>query len=260
MIGFNHLGKHGRLGNQMFQYAALRGIAAHHGYEFCIPQSNFNNSWQDHQLFEAFELSNLKCKKFLPANYYPEPHFHYSKEYIKNCPDNVNIYGYFQTEKYFENIKKSIKEDFTFRPEILQPCKEAFDFDEVIALHVRRTDYLEKSQDHPPCSLDYYTNALDKFDQKIPVMIFSDDVHWCKQQELFKSDRFIISENTWNLVDICLMSMCSHHIIANSSFSWWGAWLSGSENVIAPARWFGDTGYTANHNTEDIIPDRWIKL
>lgn len=260
MIGFNHLGKHGRLGNQMFQYAALRGIAAQHNYEFCIPESNFQNPWQDHQLFGAFELPNLRHKKFLPANYYQEPHFHYSQEYVDECPDNVNIYGYFQTEKYFGNIKESIKEDFTFKNEILEPCKEAFDFDQMISLHVRRTDYLEKSHDHPPCSMEYYKNALSQFDSNIPVMVFSDDVYWCRKQDFFSSDRFMISENTGNLIDMCLMTLCSHHIISNSSFSWWGAWLSRSTNVIAPARWFGDSGYTASNNTKDIIPEKWIKL
>jgi hypothetical protein len=260
MIGFNHIGRHGRLGNQMFQYAALRGIAETKGYEFCIPESIFKNEWEDHQLFDAFTLPNLKTKRFLSANYYQEKQFNYSQEYVDECPNNVNLFGYFQTEKYFSHIADSIREDFTFKPEVLNPCKEAFNFDGVISLHVRRTDFIEKSDDHPPCSLEYYETALSKFDSDLPVLIFSDDTEWCKEQELFKPDRFMISESNWNLVDMCLMTMCSHHIIANFSFSWWGAWLSGSENVIAPSRWFGDSGYTANHNTEDIIPDRWTKI
>lgn len=260
MIGFNHIGRQGRLGNQMFQYAALCGIAETKGYEFCIPESTFKNEWEDHQLFEAFTLPNLKNKKFLSANYYQEKQYNYSQEYVDECPDNVNLFGYFQTEKYFSHIEDSIREDFTFKPEVLNPCKEAFDFDEVISLHVRRTDYVEKSDDHPLCPMEYYEEALSKFDSNLPVLIFSDDIEWCKDQELFKPDRFMVSESEWNLVDMCLMTMCSHHIIANSSFSWWGAWLSGSDNVIAPARWFGDNGYTANHNTEDIVPDRWTKI
>jgi len=260
MIGFNHIGSQGRLGNQMFQYAALRGIAKTKGYEFCIPESNFKNEWEEHQLFEAFTLPNLKNKKFLSGNYYQEKQYNYSQEYIDECPDNVNLFGYFQTEKYFSHIADSIREDFTFKSEILNPCKEAFDFDEVISLHVRRTDYVKKSVDHPPCSLEYYVEALSKFDSNLPVLIFSDDIQWCKEQDLFKPDRFMISESEWNLVDMCLMSMCSHHIIANSSFSWWGAWLSGYDNVIAPSRWFGDSGYTAQHNTSDIIPERWVKI
>lgn len=260
MIGFNHLGRHGRLGNQMFQYATLRGIAEIHGYEFCIPDSKFTNEWEDHQLFEAFELPNLKNKKFLPANYYQENQFNYSQEYVDKCPDNVNLYGYFQTEKYFSHILDSIHEDFTFKLEILEPCKEAFEFDKIISLHVRRTDYVKNSQVHPPCPLEYYKEALSKFDSKLPVMIFSDDIEWCRKQKLFESDRFIISESNCNLIDMCLMSMCSHHIISNSSFSWWGAWLSRSNNVIAPSKWFGDNGYTTNYNTEDIIPKRWCKI
>jgi hypothetical protein len=260
MIGFNHIGRHGRLGNQMFQYATLRGIAETKGYEFCIPESTFKNEWEDHQLFEAFTLPNLKNKKFLSANYYQEKQYNYSQGYVDECPDNVNLFGYFQTEKYFSHIADSIREDFTFKSEVLDPCKEAFDFGEIISLHVRRTDYVEKSDDHPLCPMKYYEDALSKFDSDLPVLIFSDDTKWCKEQELFKPDRFMVSESNWNLVDMCLMTMCSHHIIANSSFSWWGAWLSGSDDVIAPARWFGDKGYTANHNTEDIVPDRWTKI
>ena len=100
MIGFNHIGRHGRLANQMFQYAALRGIAETKGYEFCIPESIFKNEWEDHQLFEAFTLPNLKTKKSLSANYYQEKQFNYSNEYVDVCPDNVILFGYFQTEKY----------------------------------------------------------------------------------------------------------------------------------------------------------------
>lgn len=257
MIGFNHLGRHGRLANQMFQYAALRGIAALKGYEFCIPQSDFKDQWNDHQLFLTFNLENLKNIQMLPGNYYQERQFNYDQEYVDNCPDNVNLYGYFQTEKYFKHIESSIRDDFTFKDEILNSCKKDFNFDEIISLHVRRTDYVSKSNDHPPCSLEYYEDALSKFDQNIPVMIFSDDTEWCKNQDLFSSDRFFISENEWNAIDLCLMSMCTHHIISNSSFSWWGAWLSNSDHVVAPSKWFGENGYTSQNNTEDLIPDRW---
>jgi hypothetical protein len=260
MIGFNHIGRHGRLGNQMFQYASLRGIAETKGYDFCIPKSKFKNEWVDHQLFDAFTLPNLKNKKILYENYYQEKQFNYSRKYVNECPDNVNLFGFFQTEKYFSHIADSIREDFTFKSEVLNPCKKKFKFDEAISLHVRRTDYVEKSTEHPPCPLEYYVEALNKFNHDLPVLIFSDDTEWCRQQKPFESDRFMVSDSGWNLADMCLMSMCSHHIIANSAFSWWGAWLSGSNNVVAPSLWFGDSGYTANHNTEDIIPDRWKKI
>jgi hypothetical protein len=260
MIGFNHLGRHGRLANQMFQYAALRGIAELKGYDFCISKSEFKDQWNDHQLFEAFNLPNLTNKKIISADYYKELQFHYDQDYVDNCPDNVNLYGYFQTEKYFSHISDSIREDFTFKSEILDPCKKAFDFNKLISLHIRRTDFVEKSIDHPPCSLEYYQKALEQFDSNIQVMIFSDDIDWCKKQEFFSADRFLFSDNDWNLIDLCLMSMCTHHIIANSTFSWWGAWLSKSNLVICPSKWFGNSGYTAQHNTSDIIPERWVKI
>ena len=263
MIGYNHLGRNGRLGNQMFQYAALRAIAAKHNYEFTIPDSNFEDEWNTHQLFEVFQLPHLKSKGFVEDKYLQERQYNFDQELVDQCPDDVSLFGYFQTEKYFADIADSIREDFVFHDEILNNSKEVMEgMENPISLHVRRTDYVEKSQDHPPCSMDYYREALSHFDDDRQVIIFSDDVKWCKNQDLFKSDRFLISETGDNRYDLCLMTLCSDYIIANSSFSWWGAWLSQNPNpkVIAPKRWFGSTGYTASHNTEDIIPDRWIKI
>lgn len=263
MIGFNHLGVIGRLGNQMYQYAALRGIAAKHGYEFTIPESNFKDEWNDHQLFDAFTLPHLKNRGKVGDKFLQERCFNYDAELAERCPDDVSLHGYFQTERYFSHIADSIKEDFTFKKDVIANCEEVMGpIDEPISLHVRRTDYVEKSQDHPPCSLEYYKNALKKFDSKRTVIIFTDDINWCKSQDIFKPDRFLISETQNNIYDLCMMTMCSDYIIANSSFSWWGAWLSKNPTpqVIAPKRWFGETGYTANHNTEDIIPERWIKI
>jgi len=196
----------------------------------------------------------------LPAEFYTEKQFHYDQEYVKNCPDNINLHGYFQSEKYFKHIEDSIREDFIFKDYILEPCVSSFDFDEVIALHVRRTDYVSNSENHPPCDLAYYEKALEHFDVDVPVIIFSDDIEWCKSQPLFESDRFMISDSGDTSVDLCLMSMCHYHIIANSSFSRWGAWLAKSKKVIAPVRWFGTDGNTAKNNTQDLYLPGWIKL
>ena len=263
MIGFNHLGIIGRLGNQMFQYAALRGIADKHGYDFTIPESDFNDEWNDHQLFEVFDLPNLKNRGRVADKFLQERQFNYDPELVEQCPDDVSLYGYFQTERYFSHIADSIKEDFTFKKDVVENCKEVMEeLSEPIALHVRRTDYVEKSQDHPPCSMKYYHEALKRFHEKRPVVIFSDDVKWCKEQDIFKPDRFLVSETDNNVYDLCMMTMCDDYIIANSSFSWWGAWLSHNPDptVIAPKKWFGDTGYTAKNNTEDICPDRWVRI
>ena len=262
MIGFNHLGQHGRLGNQMFQYAALRGIAAARGYDFAIPQSNFEDEWKDHHLFETFKMPHSKNRGYqLQPQYYQEKQFHYDQTYVDNCPDQVCLFGYFQTERYFEHIADSIREDFTFKDYIVETCQGFIDqVNNPIALHVRRTDYVTKSKDHPPCGLEYYQKALTQFKNTRNVIVFLDDPEWCKQQELFESDRFLIAEGNDNRYDMCLISMCDDFIIANSSFSWWGAWLANRGTVIAPSRWFGDDGYTSKNDTRDIIPSRWWKL
>jgi hypothetical protein len=260
MIGFNYLGQHGRLGNQMFQYAALRGIASHKSYEFCIPKTDYGDKWRDNQLFNVFELKNLKNIGYVNGEIYHERQYHYDYDYVDNCPDEVSLHGYFQTEKYFKNIESSIREDFTFKEHILGPCLDNFRFDKIISLHIRRTDYVSNSINHPLCDLSYYEKALNYFDVNIPVMIFSDDIEWCKNQNIFKSDRFFTSESNNSYIDLCLMNMCHYHIIANSSFSWWGAWLAKSKKVIAPIKWYGTEGDTSKNNTKDLIPETWIKI
>jgi hypothetical protein len=102
--------------------------------------------------------------------------------------------------------------------------------------------------------LSYYEEALKHFDDR-QVIVFSDDPGWCKEQSLFSDDRFLVSESEDNKIDLCLMTFCTSHIIANSSFSWWGAWLSNSEKVIAPSKWFGPNN--ADKETKDLIPETW---
>ena len=263
MLAFNHIGKLGRLGNQMFQYAGLRGIAANRGYDFGIPPSNFGNVWNDHQLFETFELPHLPKNniKLLDNGFAPvanEKTFKFDELLFNQCPNEISIAGYFQSEKYFYKIRESIKEDFSFKSHILKPCEEMMSgVDNPISLHIRRTDYLTDSN-HTTLDLDYYEKALDKFEDDRPVIVFSDEIEWCKEQKLFSDDRFMISESGDNKIDMCLMSLCSGHIIANSSFSWWGAWLANSKKVIAPIKWFGPGN--EGKSTEDLIPDHWQRI
>ena len=260
MIGFNHLGRHGRLGNQMFQYAGLRGIAAKHGYEFCIPPSDFQDQWMDHQLFEAFKLIGLTNIAVCPGPYVQEEHFHFDQNLFDKMPDGHNVYGYLQSEKWFKHIESEIREDFEFKNNIKEPCQEMIgSVDRPIALHVRRGDYITNCDNHPPCSKDYYDRALSHFDSDRTVVVFSDDPAWCNEQ--FVEDRFLISEGGDNVADLCMMSLCHDFIIANSSFSWWGSWLSTNpdKKIIAPNRWFG-TGYTKDHNTSDLYCPNWESI
>lgn len=256
-IGFNHLGKLGRLGNQMFQYAALRGIAARRGFDFQIPTSNFQNEWKDHQLFEAFKLKKITKIDLCSGPYVREAHFHFDKNLFEHMPDGHNLYGFFQSSKYFDHIEDEIREDFQFKDFIYEPCKKMINsLDNPIALHVRRGDYIKNCQNHPPCSKEYYEIALSKFDNNRKVVIFSDDPKWCISE--FSDKRFLLSHGGDNLSDLCKMSLCSDFIIANSSFSWWGSWLSqnSKKRIIAPEKWFG-TGYTSAHDTSDLYCDNW---
>lgn len=250
----------GRLGNQMFQYAAVRGIAERQGYEFAIPPSEFKNEWTDHQLFEAFKLSGLKNIEYVRGDYVREKHFAFDEYLLNDMPDGHSLYGFLQTEKYFKHIEPQIREDFEFKDEIYFPCKEIIDtLERPIALHVRRGDYLTNSENHPPCTKDYFQRAIELFDESRPIMVFSDDPNWCNKQ--FPEDRFLVSEGFDNLTDLCLMSLCGDFIISNSSYSWWGSWLSqnNEKTIVAPSRWFG-TGYTAAHDTSDLYCKNWTVI
>lgn len=265
MIGFNYLGKMGQLGNQMFQYASLKGIAHESGHSFCIP--NHNEIFDDGignklhiEIFKPFVLKNLNelniqiIDEDRPVVW--EGQFNFNEKLFKNCPDWVSLAGYLQTEKYFKNIENEIREDFAFKDEIKDPCSESIsNVENPIALHIRRGDFLINSDNHNNLTLDYYSKALEEFESDRNVIIFSDDTAWCKEQELFSDDRFLVSESGDQYVDLCLMSMCSDFIIANSTFSWWGAWLANKGKVIAPTKWFGPNN--SHLDTCDLYPEHW---
>jgi hypothetical protein len=124
---------------------------------------------------------------------------------------------------------------------------------EYISIHVRRGDYLHQQYHHPICSAEYYSQAIDLINENIPIVIFSDDINWCKEN--IKADFYI--ENNKNYEDLYLMTKAKHNIIANSSFSWWGAWLNKNPDkiVVAPGIWFGE-GYL-HLDLSDLIPEEW---
>lgn len=285
MLAFNQIGNLGRLGNQMFEYAALRGISAHHGYEWSIPPFHLKGI-ENYSLHECFKLESVTDKNvgiYDNFKYIGERFFHFDEELFENCPDNVSLHGFFQSEKYFKNVSEQIRKDYTFLDEYLEPCKEfiqQFDGQEPIMLHVRRGDpnlvdprgfkwaYINCSEQHPVQSLEYYKKALEYFDDNQPVIVFSDSPEWVKEQDFFSNNRFMISEpqekysdgSFLPYMDLCLMSLCSHAIIANSTMSWWGAWLQSNPNkkVISPKMWFGPA--YADKNTKDLYVDNWIVI
>ena len=263
MLANDDLGNLGRLGNQMFQYTGLRGLAQRHAYEYCLPprevvatrDPNCVNS--DITMFECFKIPQAP-RRVTNFQKVMESNFGLDQNLWDHCPDNISLYGYFQTEKYFKHIEKQIREAFTFVDDIFQPTEEAFKSNfgdtEVISLHIRRGDYLQYPH-HPVQTLEYYEKGLVHMPSDIPVMVFSDGIEWCKEQELFKDDRFIFAEGNNTGVDLCLQSLCKYHIIANSSFSWWGAWLAKSKKTVAPRIWFA--GPDSSKDLSDLYLPEW---
>lgn len=262
-IGFNHLGTMGQLGNQMFQYAAAKGISKNIGTNFIIPNhgqivnDNLGNKLRI-ELFDCFKINPDNVGFLDTQNYFPEKHFEFDSELFNTrIKEDFSLVGYFQTEKYFSNVSDDIRKDFSFLDHIVSDCKEYLNFfDNPVALHIRRGDYLINSKNHHNLSLDFYEYALSKFSSNRQVIIFSDDPEWCKEQELFSDDRFLVSEGGSSYHDLYLMSKCSDFIIANSTFSWWGAWLSNVGKVIAPSKWFGPNN--SDKITKDLYCSHWI--
>lgn len=245
MFSFSSLGSLGRLGNQMFQYAALRGLSERHQTPYSIP----NNT----QLHQCFKLPSTLSYVAYPV--IQEQCYEFDERIFENA--SGDLYGFFQTEKYFSHIEDQIRKDFTFCDKIYDIClhyRRHILPDEVVALHVRRGDYLT-DPNFVLLGLDYYNEALKHF-PNTKIMVFSDDINWCREN--FASSKFNFSLSSNPFIDLCLMSLCDYHIISNSSFSWWGSWLAKSKKTIAPQQWF--TGEFSSWNTKDLYRKDWILL
>ena len=225
MITFNQLGNYGRLGNQMFQYAFLFSLAKQKNYSFCIPP--------DTDLEKCFNLS-CSISHFNPTKKKHEPHFQFDNKFPSEYSDDCNYSGYFQTEKYFVDYKMHLQTEFDFNWEIKQKANDirSLTREPVISLHIRLGDYLKVSDVHPVCEKSYYTEALSQLPDDLLIYIFSDDIEMAKQIFSDLKRKMVFVENTDKYIDMCLMNMCNYHIIANSSFSWWGAWLSNSKKPL----------------------------
>ena len=260
-IGMNNLGKNGRLGNQMFQYAALVGIAKQKGYDFRIPS--------DCDLVRGFKM--LHCGDrygFIEGDEIELHDSHqFCKELFEQCPNHVTLNGYFQTEKYFKNAEKLIRLDFRFKKQIEDEVeihyKDILDKNPV-SICVR--DYND-SYDYPGCSHNHRNIPLSYFEKSIEMLgkdriyiICSNNIDFCKKY--FKGDNFIFndieSKVEKQFFDLCLISKCQDFVISNSTFSWWGAWLAKRGKVIAPTPWYG-LGLS-DIETDDLYPKEWEKV
>jgi len=269
MIGTTQIGSMGggRLGNQMYSYASSKGIACMNGQGHCFTEPR---SGGVSQLLQCFDIPNINI---VPQDYFTDHRGPkstvFDEELLHECEDRTAVGSYYlQTDKYFKHIEKEIKADFKFKQKHVdasQKWRSYFNQD-VIGLHVRRKDYLWKNvhQTTPCITIDedmgYYDKCLQSLPKNIPVMVFTDSKKWCRSNDYFKHKRFrIINGNTFT--DLYLMTLCKYHIISNSTYSWWGAYLSESNKILAPKRWYGNQSL-AEEMSKSQIPEggKWIRV
>ena len=260
MITFNNIGHMGRFGNQMFQFASTIGIARKLGFDPVFPAERFQqgsdpNSYDGCKLLECFNIPKnlIKTSGEIPINHiYYETDFGFNTQ-TGTLPDSTSLSGYFQTEKYFKFIDSEIREIFTFRDDIIDDSRSHINIENGVSIHVRRGDYLTSPGHHPTQSVEYYMDASRHFDTNSNFYIFSDDPEWCRQNLHINNSTIVESGSPY--IDMYLMSLCHGHIIANSSFSWWGSWLANSKKTIAPSNWFGPY---MQKNPSDVYCENWI--
>ena len=258
MISFNRLGYKGRLGNQMFQYAATLGIARKIG-----TSASCNIGHDLCTIGKCFQLGSVNDSIILfdKMRTYKEPKFNFNEEVFHFDPNScVDLDGYFQTERYFKHIDGEIRKNFKFKEDIEHEASDVFQIlgiepSNTVSLHIRRGDYVAIQNHHPLQTIEYYMNGLDILNAKreMDVLVISDDIHWCIQNLKGSKYKYCTSSP---FVDMCVMSKCSGHVIANSSFSWWAAWLSGNPTV-APKTWFGPA---TSYDWNDIYCEGWTIL
>lgn len=259
------LGRNGRLGNQLFQFATVYSYAKRNNFKIVLP---FVEQTDDKYLtLEINKCFNLNCTEQKNLNFikysYRENGFSFDNRIFNLNLDNIDFFGYFQSEKYFKDFSDDLKLELSFKKFIIDESSKIFkelnpDSKQCVSIHVRRGDYVgANSLNHPVLPETYYIRSLNLLSGDNIYFIFSDDIQWCKSNKIFSGENFKFIETDNHFLDLCLMSMCNHNIIANSSFSWWGAWLNCNKNksVIAPYPWFGPS--LSHLNTKDLIPNEW---
>lgn len=270
MIGMNDLGKNGRIGNQMFQCAGLFGIAKHRGFDYCIPDhSGYKDygGYHCHELQGYFKMENFEGRYgYVDGDIVQLEQYHFCENLFNECPDNCTLVGYFESEKYFKHVENDIRKNYQFNDFIIEKCftyGESYLKDNPVGLVVRRGDFILYQNRHRLCDIEYYKTALDYFKNRT-ILVFSDDIDWCKRQEIFINKNIFFIDTSMGIYkghfDLCLLSMCSDFVIANSTFAWWGSWLSSNKDkkVISPQKWFGPE--LEHLITKDLYLPDWILL
>ena len=273
----------GGLGNQMFQFATGFATAKKNNVRLSLDLNYINKR----QIFNGFELENVfdiyskvsflnKALSFKSINFkeilnkiditfynFKEPHFHYTSK-ILDIPKHSFLDGYWQSELYFKDYAKEIRKIFNFSDHLDEQnylISNDINQSNSISIHIRRGDFLLKRNDNHYVNLkEYYLKAINessKFFKNPKYFIFTDDPSWVTDNFVLDHSYFIVAVNkgTKSFYDMHLMSLCKSNIIANSSFSWWGAWLNNKKDklVYAPKNWFNDKSICTN----DLIPNSW---
>jgi hypothetical protein len=280
----------GGLGNQMFQFANGFSVAKRNKTNLKLDVSKYNllkmhNGFELNRIFtikakiasekeiykvfnwRTYPIINFFIRNFFKSltNYIVEPTFHYWPN-VKKLKGNIYLEGYWQSELYFKTYEEEIRRLFKFKHNLkggnLVIAAE-IKAKNSVSLHIRRGDYLLKKNTslYPTCNLKYYLDAIEIIKSRVEnpfFYIFSDDIPWAKKNFKFIRDIKFVTENRneFSYLDMQLMSLCKHHIIANSTFSWWAAWLNKNNNkiVIAPRKWFSRDHF----DTSDLLPLKWI--
>lgn len=276
-----HIRIRGGLGNQMFQYATARHLSYKYNTDLALNTEYFYNTPKK-DVKRKYQLDVFNIDKNIKTETKVNPIIKLiQKIFLKFFGDKIQISianlilkiklsvylnGYFQNEKYFSDIRAILLKEFTLNKEINEETKKIKEIilkSEAVCLNVRRGDYLRPDylKIYGICSMEYYTKALEYIKQRVEnplICIFSDDPEWVKKE--FKIDNVLFTDNRTisDYEQMYLMSLCKHNIMANSSFSWWGAWLNQNPNkiVIGPKQWL------VNKSSEelDIMPKDWIKM
>lgn len=283
----------GGLGNQLFQYALGRALSIKNGAPLILDTGSFSADPLRNFRLDSFRINGSQSNRFW---FFPdtrigrrlnpflawlrktftthisllnETSFEFNPA-VLNSADYTYLNGYWQSEKYFSTIDQQLRQDLQLAiplTSIQKTLAEKISADpNAVALHVRRGDYVADPTTtafHGLCPIEWYEKAVALIKERNPYAhfyIFSDDYVWVKDNLKLSSPMHFIqpSPDGQEAIDLHLMSLCKHNIIANSSFSWWGAWLNNNPKkiVIAPTRWFA----TNHHNTIDLIPSSWIRL
>ena len=266
----------GGLGNQLFQYAAAKALAIQKRQCLLIDTSAFahyklHDFGLDHYNIEAktYKKPNRFVEKvkdcFCKTTVYKQTDFGFDPNLanIKGC--TIYLDGYFQSEQYFIKYQNQIRNEFELLADLKAMTTKTISHiqqTESVSVHIRRGDYVNNPL-HDTDKERFYKTAMALIEKQFenPVyFVFSDDIKWAKENFSANKETIFIDFNdaSTNFEDLKLMSSCKHNIIANSSFSWWGAWLNENPDkiVIAPKLWFNDNSI----NSRDIIPESWIKL